>query len=65
MHTSTHTYLFLHSQYTKYKEYSIDHFQPSGDSILCKCKTEIDPTQGRPVVVSQPEEPETAVSGLR
>ena len=39
-------------------------YVPSGDNILCKCKTEIDMTQGKPVPV-EPAEPEAAVSGLR
>lgn len=50
--------------YKKFTEKAMETYVPSGDNILCKCKTEIDMTQGKPVPV-EPAEPEAAVSGLR
>ena len=35
--THTHT----HTQYKKFKEESMAHYEPPGDDILCLCKKEI------------------------
>ena len=43
----------------------MEDYQPMGDNIFCKCKTEIDVTRNKPVQVVEPAPQEATVSGLR
>ena len=46
---------------------AIDKFEPSGDNIMCSCKTLIDFQRGKPADVKEPEgaAPVPSVSGLK